>query len=125
MRYRAAVFLLLALLTGCGGLDGKKYTVAFQPFSLELDPQAQATVRAAAAFANANVLMPISIAGYATPIDTGDFDTLRQQRVALVQAALVQQGVDRMRIEILGNGILYPDGVPNQPAGKILVSVGL
>jgi outer membrane protein OmpA-like peptidoglycan-associated protein len=125
MRCRVAIVLLLAFLVGCAGLDGKKFSVAFQPFGVDLDPRAQATVQAAAAFAKAHPLMPLSLAGYATRPDGDNFATLRQQRVAVVQDALVREGVNQIRIEILGNGIIYPDGVPDLPPEAVDISIGL
>ncbi len=125
MRASVVIVMLLVLLAGCAGLEGHKYVVRFQPYDLALDAQAQGAVQSAAAFAKAHPLSPITIAGYASPADTGDFQTLRQQRVGLVQSALVAQGVDPLRIEILGNGILYPDGVPDEVAGQIDIAVGL
>jgi hypothetical protein len=90
-----------------------------------MDSQAQAAVQSASAFAQAHPLMPLSIAGYVVRIDPGDIDTLRQQRVMVVQDALVRRGVNQMRIEVLGNGILYPDGVPDQTAGRVDINIGL
>jgi outer membrane protein OmpA-like peptidoglycan-associated protein len=125
MRYRVAILLLFAFLGGCTSLDGKRFSVLFQPYSSALDAQAQATVQSASAFAQAHPLMPLSIAGYVQRLDSGDFETLRQQRVMMVQDALVRQGVDQARIEVLGNGILYPDGVPDQTIGRVDINIGL
>jgi outer membrane protein OmpA-like peptidoglycan-associated protein len=125
MRCRAAIFLLFVFLDGCSGHDVRKFSVLFQPFSADLDPRAQATVRAAAAFAKAHPLTPLSIAGYATRPDPGDVPTLRQERVGVVHDALVREGVDQIRIEVLGNGILYPDGGPDLPPDEVDISVGL
>ncbi len=125
MRRRVAVFLLFAALAGCSGPDGKKFSVLFQPFTSALDPKGQATVHATAAFAKAHPMMPLSLAGYAQRPDPDEFATLRQQRVAVVQNALVAEGVDQLRIEILGNGILYPDGVPDLPFDQVIINIGL
>jgi outer membrane protein OmpA-like peptidoglycan-associated protein len=125
MRYRIGVVLFLVLLAGCAGPDGGKFSVLFQPYSADLDPKAQETVRAAGAFAKAHPLMPLSLSGYTSRPDPGDFPTLRQVRVVAVRNALVAEGVDRLRIEALGNGILYPDGVPDQQAGRVDINVGL
>jgi outer membrane protein OmpA-like peptidoglycan-associated protein len=127
MRQSVAFLLLVGLFAGCAGPDGGKYSVVFQPYSSALDPSAQATVHNAAAFAGAHPLMPLSISGYATPspIDTGDIETLRQLRVQTVQQALISEGVSSFRIEVLGTGLQYPDGVPDSPIGRVDIAVGL
>jgi len=127
MGFRVAVLLLLALIGGCAGSDGRKFTIAFPPFTSALDPKAQQNVEAAAAFANAHSLMPLSILGYPTRPDPNDADTLREQRVAVVRNELVRQGVAQFRIEVLGTGIIYPEGVPmpGLPADQVDISVGL
>ncbi len=125
MRPWVAVVLLSALLVGCTGPAGGKYSVRFQPFSAFLDAPAQAVVHSAAAFANAHPLMPLSISGYASPLDPSDIETLRQERVQTVQRALIQEGVGRERIEVLGTGLLYPDGVPDSPLGRVDIKIGL
>jgi outer membrane protein OmpA-like peptidoglycan-associated protein len=121
---RVAILLLVAFLSGCSGKDGKSFYVFFQPYDSGLDAQAQATVQAAATYANAHPLMPISIAGDATRPDIG-VDTLRQQRVAAVKHALVQAGVGAMGIDIQGAGLAYADGMPDQPVGRVTINVGL
>ena len=125
MKYYVGIFLVFAALCGCSSPDGNKYSVLFQPFSADLDPQAKGTVQAAATFAKAHPLMPLSIAGDASRPDEGDYPTLRQERVAVVQNALVSEGVDRLRIEVLGNGLLYPNGVPDQPRRRVIINIGL
>jgi hypothetical protein len=124
MRF-GVVVLLLALSSGCSGPDGGKFSVSFLPYSSALDTPGLTTVHNAAAFASAHPLMPVSIAGYAQPLDTGDIDTLRQERVQTVQQALINEGVSSIRIEVLGNGLLYPDGVPYLPTGRVDINVGL
>ena len=125
MKSRVALLLLLFGLCGCGGPLGKTFSVLFQPYTSGLDPKAQDTVRAAATFADAHPEMPLSIAGDATRPEAGDFDTLRQQRVAVVRDALVREGVKQWRIQVLGTGILYPDGDPNLVPTKVTINVGL
>jgi outer membrane protein OmpA-like peptidoglycan-associated protein len=125
MRPRIAAILLTTLLSACSGPLGAKYPVRFPPFDAGLDPQAQAAVRAAATFAAAHPLMPVTISGYRQPLDPSDIETLRQERVQTVQRALLQEGVGSERIEILGNGLLYPDGVPDSPKGRVDINIGL
>jgi hypothetical protein len=125
MRQAVVVLLLAGLFGGCAGPYGAKYSVRFQPFSSALDSPAQTTVHDAAAFAKAHPLTPLSISGYATPLDPGDIETLRQERVQTVQQALISEGVSPIRIEVLGTGLLYPDGVPNSPIGRVDINVGL
>jgi hypothetical protein len=125
MKNRAALLLLLASLGGCAGQDGKRFSILFQPYSSDLGPQAQQEVQAASAYAKTHPLMPLSIADYSSRPDPHDIDTMKQQRVGVVQNALVRDGVDQIRIEVLGNGILYPDGVPNLPTGKVDINIGL
>ncbi len=121
---RVAILLLFAVLSGCSGKDGKSFYVFFQPYVGSLDAQAQATVQEAARYSNAHPLMPISIAGDATRPGEG-IDTLRQQRVAAVKDALIQDGVGALGIDVEGTGLAYPDGMPNQPVGRVTINVGL
>jgi outer membrane protein OmpA-like peptidoglycan-associated protein len=125
MRYRVAIVLLFAFLAGCGGQAGKSFPVFFQPYSSALDAQGLATVQAAAAYANAHTLMPVAIAGDATLPDSGDFDTLRQQRVAVVKDALVQAGIGAAGIDVFGTGLAFPTGDPSQVQGRVVINVGL
>nr|WP_294554219.1 hypothetical protein [uncultured Rhodopila sp.] len=125
MRFRVAIVLLFAFLTGCGGSAGKSFYVFFQPYSSALDAQGLATVQAAAAYANAHALMPVALAGDATRPDTGDIDTLRQERVAVVKDALVQAGVGAAGIDVWGTGLVYPNGDPGQIVGRVVINVGL
>jgi outer membrane protein OmpA-like peptidoglycan-associated protein len=127
MRYRVAIVVLFAFLSGCSGSDGKTFPVYFQPFSADLDPQAQATVHAAAAFASAHPLMPLTIPGYATPPSADALPTLRQEQVGAVREALIREGVDRLRIEIQGTGAGLVDhgGVPNITPGEVDIAIGL
>jgi cytochrome c oxidase subunit 2 len=126
MHNRVVILLLLVFLGGCGGQAGQSFSLFFQPYSSGLDPRAQETVQTAATYAKAHPLMPISIAGYSDPGNPADdFDTLWNQRSEAVQDALVRQGVGPMRIEVLGKGILYPDGLPNLPVRRVDINIGL
>jgi outer membrane protein OmpA-like peptidoglycan-associated protein len=125
MRRRAAIILALALLGGCGGQDGKSYSLFFQPFSTGLNPEAQQSVQAAAAFASAHPLMPVTIAGDTPPPGMQD-DSLSQQRVQVVRSALVVRGVGGERIELLGDErMVNPDGMTGMPARRVDIRIGL
>jgi outer membrane protein OmpA-like peptidoglycan-associated protein len=125
MRHSVVCLLLAGWFGGCAGPDGAKYRVMFQPYSSTLDSPARAAVHSAATFAQAHPLMPLSISGYATPLDPDDIETLRQERVQTVQQALISEGVSSFRIEVLGTGLQYPDGVPDSPIGRIDIAIGL
>ena len=125
MKFRVGVLLMLLGLCGCGGSLGKTFSVLFQPYTSGLDPKAQDTVRAAAAFANAHPEMPLAIAGDATRPEAGETDTLRQQRVTVVKDVLVREGVDPFRIQVLGTEILHPNGISDQTLGKVAINIGL
>ena len=125
MRIHAPILLLLMALSGCGGDHGQTFSVVFQPYSTDLDAQAQAAVHAAAAFAQAHPLMPLSIPGYSTRPYPGNLPDVRQQRVAVVLGALIHEGIGRWRIGVLGNGLLYPDGVPGLEDDRVDINVGL
>jgi hypothetical protein len=125
MRQSIVLLLLVGLFGGCAGPDGAKYSVMFQPYSSALDSPAQTTVHNAAVFAQAHPLMPLSISGYATRLGSVDIETLRQLRVQTVQQSLISEGVSPLQIEVLGTGILYPDGVPDSPIGRVDINVGL
>jgi outer membrane protein OmpA-like peptidoglycan-associated protein len=125
MRFRVTIVLLFTLLCGCSGGAGKSFSVFFQPYSAALDGQALATVQAAATYAKAHPLMPVALAGDATRPDTGDLDTLRQERVAAVKDALVQAGLGAAGIDVWGTGMAFPTGDPSQVVGRVVISVGL
>jgi outer membrane protein OmpA-like peptidoglycan-associated protein len=120
--------MLLTFLAGCAGKDGGKYTVFFMPYSSQLDQRAQDTIQAAATFAIANPLMPVTIQGYSTRPDPTEHDSLRELRTGAVKNGLLQAGVSSFRIQVLGvGGIIYPQGVPmpTLPPGQVDISVGL
>ena len=125
MRYRLATLALLILMSACGRQPGQHYRVVFQPYSATLDPQAQQTVHDAATFAKAHTLMPISIKGY-TPYMGEEIDTMSGQRTETVLRALLQEGISRMRIEVVGSDrLLDPDGMTNLPPQRVDIYVGL
>jgi outer membrane protein OmpA-like peptidoglycan-associated protein len=121
---RLAVLLLLTLVGACGGQSGQRYSVYFQPYSAGFDPQAQQVVHEAATFAKAHPLLPLSIKN-TTPYIGVQVDTLSGQRTEAVLHALLQEGISRMRIEIVGaDRLLDPNGMPNLPAQRVDISVG-
>jgi|1186.fasta_scaffold291090_1 outer membrane protein OmpA-like peptidoglycan-associated protein len=125
MRYRFALLVFLAFINACGGQIGRSYSIIFQPYSADLDPQAQKAVQAAAIFANAHPLMPISIVNF-TPYNGFNGDTMSGQRADAVLNALLKKGVSRMRIEIKGTDrLLDPNGMPNLPTPRVDIHVGL
>ena len=127
MRHRIAIGLLMTVLAGCAGGDGGNYSVFFMPYSSQLDQKALDTIQSAATFAKANPPMPITIQGYTTRPDPTEHDSLRELRVAVVKNGLLNAGVGSMRIEVLGNGLIYPQGVPmpTLPSGRVEIHVGL
>jgi hypothetical protein len=124
--HRVAVVLLAASLAGCAG-GGKTFIIQFQPFSASLDTAGQSTLHAAADYAKANPLAPVSVDGFHSRPDPTEFDTLPQERVNVVTNALVDVGVDRWRIEVLGTGVVYPQGVPMPilPERSVVIRTGL
>ena len=127
MVHRIACILLFVLLGACVGPAEGSFAVRFTQFSAELDPAARATIQAAAAYAKANPLAPLSVDGYRMRPDPTEPDTLRQERVHVVTSALVDAGVDRWRIQVLGTGIVYPQGVPMPalPSREVIINAGL
>jgi outer membrane protein OmpA-like peptidoglycan-associated protein len=124
MRRRFATLLLLTLMSACSGQSGQHYSVFFQPYSASLDPQAQQAVDEAATFAKAHTLMPISIKAY-TPYMGEEIDTMSGQRTETVLRALLQRGISRMRIEVVGSDrLLDPNGMPNLPRQRVDIYVG-
>src|ERR1700760_1586549 len=125
MRRRFVTLLLPPLMSACGGQAGQRYSVFFQPYSASLDPQGQQAVGAAATFAKAHPLMPISIKAY-TPYLGEEIYTASGQRTETVLRALEQAGIGRMRIEVVGSDrLLDPNGMPNLPRDRVDIYVGL
>jgi outer membrane protein OmpA-like peptidoglycan-associated protein len=123
---RVAVVLLAASLAGCAG-GGKTFIIRFEPFSASLDTAGRSTLHAAADYAKANPLAPVSVDGFHSRPDPTEFDTLPQERVNVVTNALVDVGVERWRIEVLGKGVVYPRGVPmpTLPDRSVVIRTGL
>ncbi len=124
---RSALFLMLASVAGCAGGVGQTFMVSFMSFSATPDAQGQAVVQAAIAFANAHPLAPITIDGFRTGQYPNESDTIAAERVEVVSAALVEGGVSRARIEILGHGIAYPQGspMPSLPSDRVKIAIAL
>jgi hypothetical protein len=125
---RCVILLVMcASLAGCVGGLGRTYSVSYLPFSAKPDSQGQQAVDAALAFAKANPLMPVTIDGYSTPPDVRQFDSMAQERVRILRSTLIDGGVDRARIGVLGNGIAYPQGtrMPTLPRDTVNVGIGL
>ena len=121
-----ALLLLLGSLNGCAGGWSRTFVLHFMPFSGTPDGPAHATLQAAVAFARANPLTPVTIDGYHYGQYPNQFDTLDEQRVRFVEASFVDGGVDRLRIDVLGKGIAYPQGspMPTLPADTVRIAIG-
>jgi hypothetical protein len=125
---RCAVLLMMcASLAGCAGGLGRTYSISYLPFSAKPDAPGKQALDAAIAFAKANPLMPVTIDGYTTPPDARQFDSMAQERVRVVRMTLIDGGIDRARIGILGNGIAYAQGtrMPTLPRDTVNVGIGL
>jgi hypothetical protein len=127
LRY-AALLLMLTLFAGCSGGLGQTFFVRYLPFSSTPDQQGEAALQAAVAFAKANPLMPVTIDGFNTPPGVRDFDTMAQERVRVVRARLIEGGIGRERLEVLGGGNLaYTQGqtMPTVPRDTVKIGIGL
>jgi outer membrane protein OmpA-like peptidoglycan-associated protein len=118
--------LLLAAVGGCAWLTGSQnYSVYFQPYSAELDPQAHATIHAAADFASSHKLQPIALNGFSAPPDPNqDIEGLSAQRAEAVKQALVAEGISPLRITTAANGIVDPKALPNLAVRRVDITVG-
>ncbi|MBS0643959.1 MAG: hypothetical protein U1E70_12145 [Acetobacteraceae bacterium] len=128
MLRRVALLLMLTSLASCAGGLGQTYYVQFQTFSATPDAQGQATVQSVIAYAKQNPLMPVTIDGFHYGQYTNQVDTMAEERVRVVANMLVQGGISRSRIDILGKGgIAYAQGSPMAalPPNTVKVGVGL
>lgn len=129
MLRRAALLLLFASLSGCAGGLGRTYMISFVSFSATPDDAGQAAIQSAIAFAKANRLMPVTIDGFAHGQYTNQVDTMSEERVRVVANTLVQGGIGRERIDILGRSgnIAYAQGSPmaRLPPNTVKLGVGL
>jgi hypothetical protein len=119
--------MMCASLAGCAGGLGRTYSISYLPFSARPDAPGQQAVQAAIAYAKANPLMPVTIDGYSTPPDVRQFDSMAQERVRILRVSLIEGGVDRARISVLGSGIAYAQGtrMPTLPRDTVNVGIGL
>jgi hypothetical protein len=123
----SALLLMLASLAGCAGGFGQTFMVRFMPFSATPDAQGQATVQAAIVYANANPLAPVTIDGFHYGQYSNQFDTMGEERVRVVVSMLVEGGISRSRIDILGKGLDYAQGspMPSLPRDTVKIAIGL
>ena len=120
------LLLLLGSLDGCAGGLSRTFVLHFMPFSGAPDGPGQATLQSAIAFANGNPLSPVTIDGFHYGQYSNQDDTLNEQRVRFVESSLTRGGVDRLRIDVLGKGIAYPQGspMPTLPPDTVRIAIG-
>ena len=113
-------------LTGCSWFTGsRKFSVYFPPYSAELDQQALETIHAAAHFAQAHPLQPVSVDGFAAPPDPKqDVPGLSAQRADTVKQALLGDGVLPLRITTSANGVVNPKTLPSLAVRRVDITVG-
>ncbi len=126
MRYRVLTGLLLTFLAGCHNpADKQTFSVFFQPYSAELDQQAQDTIHAASAFWKDHSSQPVVLMGYAAPPDPGkDVPGLSAKRVAVVQDMMVADGVRKDFTYPLANGTTDPGHMPNLAVRRVDINIG-
>ncbi|MGD0108145.1 MAG: OmpA family protein [Rhodopila sp.] len=108
-------------LGACSWLSNpQEFSVYFEPYSSELDPQARQTIQDAASFARAHVLLPVEVAGFAAPPDPKrDVDGLSAQRAEVVKQLLVNDGVGQNRIATVAYGITDPKTLPSLAVRRV------
>jgi len=121
MRIRLKPFLLFVALGACSWLSNpQEFSVYFEPYSSELDPQARQTIQDAASFARAHGWLPVEIAGFAAPPDPKrDVDGLSAQRAEVVKQLLVNDGVGPNRITTVAYGITDPKNLPSVAVRRV------
>jgi outer membrane protein OmpA-like peptidoglycan-associated protein len=126
MRVRWTTILLLAALGGCSWFSASQtFSIYFQPYSAELDQSAQETIHAAADFARAHPLQPVSVNGYSAPPDPKlDVEGLSAKRADAVKQVLISDGVGPGRITIEANGITDPKTFPTVAVRRVDINVG-
>jgi hypothetical protein len=123
----SALLLIVGCLGGCAGDLGQTFMVHYIPFSTIPDEQGKASVSAAIAFAKAHPLMPVAIDGFHYGQYSNEFDSLREERVRVLVFRFGEAGIDRSRIDILGKGMVYPQGspMPSLPPDTVKITLGL
>lgn len=126
MPLRLKTILAILLLGSCSYFpDTETFSVYFQPYGSELDQQAIETIQAAAHFARAHPMQPVSVAGFAAQPDPGrDVDGLSAQRADIVKQALVGDGVSATRVTTAANGITDPKTLPQVAVRRVDIAVG-
>lgn len=126
MRLKWMTILMLTALGGCGILGNNgKYSVFFQPYSSELDGQAEKTLHDAAAFAQAHPAWPVVVTGYSAPPDPKqDVEGLSDQRAEVVKQGLIAGGIRPNRIVTVGRGITDPQNLPTVAVRRVDINVG-
>ncbi len=117
---------LSATVAGCSWLtDSRKFSVYFQAYSADLDHQAHESILAAAQFAKAHPLQPVTVEGFSAPPDPDrDVPGLSAQRAEAVKQALIADGVGSERITTSASGIADPKTLPSVAVRRVDVSVG-
>jgi outer membrane protein OmpA-like peptidoglycan-associated protein len=126
MRIRWVIIVAIASLSGCAWLTGSnEYRVYFQSNSTDTDTQAIRTIRAAADFAQAHPLQPVTVTGYSAPPDPNlNIDNLSGKRADKVTQMLVDEGVRPERITTGANGVTDPKTLPELAVRRVDVSIG-
>lgn len=126
MQVRLIPILLLLAVGGCSWLSSsQQYSVYFQSYSADLDPQAHATIHTAADYARSHPLQIVNINGFSAPPDPKqDVEGLSAKRADTVKQALVDEGVPAQRITALANGIVDPKALPNVAVRRVDISFG-
>jgi outer membrane protein OmpA-like peptidoglycan-associated protein len=129
MLKRITVCLLAVSIGGCSSLSGgsgkQSFSVFFQPYSADLDQQAQTTIHTASAFAKDHPMQPVVLVGYSAPPDPGkDVPGLSDNRATAVKAILIADGVGPGRISVDANGITDPGSLPTLSVRRVDIQVG-
>lgn len=127
MRFRWIALASLAVLPACAsGSDTRSFSVYFQPYSAELDQQGWETTDAAAEYAKAYPLLPVSVAGHSAPADPGrDVDELADRRAAEIRRVLTADGFSASRIVLSAYGPSDPHPMPQVAVRRVDITVGL
>lgn len=126
MRFRLMALAALAALSACGSSpDARNFSVYFQPYSADLDDQAQETAEAAGRYAKDHATLPVSVVGFSNPADPGrDFDGQSAQRAEAIMRVLTAQGVSANRISTSSSSVIDPLPVSPVAARRVDIAVG-